>query len=89
MELLMPPPAKPKTAWPGEQRPANQPKLVNPLDKEKETQELAKAIFESPAMEDLMLKQMLEDSNNVPTSPTVKVPASASTTTTTAAGPHN
>ena len=89
IELLMPPPSKPKSAWPGEQRPANQPKLVNPLDKEKETQELAKAIFESPAMEDLMLKQMLEDSNNVPTAPTVKVPAPASTTTTTAAGPHN
>jgi hypothetical protein len=86
IELLIPPPAKPKSAWPGEQRPANQPKLVNPLDKEKDTQELAKAIFENPAMEDLMLKKMLEDSNNVPTSPTVKVPAPA---TTTSAGPHN
>lgn len=89
MELLMPPPSKPKSAWPGAQRPANEPKLINPLDKEKETQELAKAIFENPAMEDLMLKQMLEDSNSVPTAPTVKTPAPAATTTTTAAGPHN
>jgi hypothetical protein len=60
MEFLGAPPSKPKSAWPGEQRPANQPKLVNPLDKEKETQELANAIFESPAMEDLMLKEIQE-----------------------------
>src|SRR5579864_7077382 len=61
IELLIPPPTKPKTAWPGEQRPANQPKLVNPLDQEKETQELAKAIFESPAFDDLILKKIQED----------------------------
>jgi hypothetical protein len=60
IELLVSPPSKPKSAWPGEQRRANQPKLVNPLDKEKETQELAKAIFESPAMEDWMLKNIQE-----------------------------
>src|SRR5437764_6623776 len=89
IELLIPPPAKPKSAWPGEQRPANQPKLVNPLDQEKETQELAKAIFESPAMEDWMFKKMLEDSNTVPTSAAVNAAAPASKTTTTAAGPHN
>jgi hypothetical protein len=89
MEFLFPAPEKPKSAWPGEQRPANQPKLVNPLDKEKETQELARAIFENPAMEDLMLNKMLEDSEKVPTSPTVKLPAPATTTSTTAPGPHN
>ena len=89
IELLIPPPSKPQSAWPGAQRPANEPKLVNPLDKEKETQELAKAIFESPAMEDLMLKEMLKDADKVPTSPTVNTAAPASKTTTTAAGPHN
>jgi hypothetical protein len=89
MELLIPPPAKPKSAWPGAQRPANEPKLINPLDKEKETQELAKAIFENPAMEDLMLKQMLEDSNSVPTAPTVNASAPAPTATAKSAGPHN
>jgi len=91
MELLMPPPAQPKSAWPGAQRPANEPKLINPLDKEKETQELAKAIFENPAMEDLMLKQMLEDSSTVPNVPTVNTsaPAPAPAATSKPAGPHN
>lgn len=91
MELLIPPPAKPKSAWPGTQRPANEPKLINPLDKEQETKELAKAIFENPAMEDLMLKKMLEDSSNVPTAPTVNTsaPAPTSTATSKPGGPHN
>jgi hypothetical protein len=91
MELLMPPPSKPKSAWPGAQRSANEPKLINPLEKEQETKELAKAIFENPAMEDLMLKKMLEDSSTVPTAPTVNTPtpAPASTATSKSAGPHN
>lgn len=91
MELLIPPPAKPKSAWPGAQRPTNEPKLINPLDKEQETKELAKAIFENPAMEDLMLKKILEDASTVPTSPTVNTsaPAPASTATSKSAGPHN
>ena len=91
MELLMPPPSKPKSAWPGAQRPANEPKLINPLEKEQETKELAKAIFENPAMEDLMLKKMLEDSSTVPTAPTVNnsAPTPASTSTSKSAGPHN
>jgi hypothetical protein len=89
MELLIPPPAKPKSAWPGAQRPANEPKLINPLDKEEETKELAKAIFENPAMEDLMLKQMLENSSTVPNAPTVNTSVPAPAVTSKAGGPHN
>jgi hypothetical protein len=98
IELLIAPPSQPKSAWPGEQRPANQPKLVNPLDKEKETQELAKAIFENPAMEDLMLKHIEEAAiayANQPESaaPKTQPPAAASPvnglTLEKPAGPHN
>lgn len=89
MELLASPPSQPKSAWPGAQRPANEPKLINPLEKEQETKELAKAIFENPAMEDLMLNKILEDANTVPTSPTVRTSPPASTTTAKSAGPHN
>src|ERR1017187_4176691 len=98
IELLGRPPSKPKGAWPGEERPANQPKLLNPLDKEKETQELANAIFESPAMEDLMLKKIQEDAIaylNQPNSaaPKTQPPAPASPANglplEKSAGPHN
>lgn len=98
IELLIPPPSKPKSAWPGEQRPANQPKLVNPLDKEKETQELTKAIFESPAMEDLMLKKIEEDAiayANQPNSAASKTQPAATASPANSlslektAGPHN
>jgi len=98
IEFLISAPAKPKSAWPGEQRPANQPKLVNPLDKEKETQELAKAIFESPAFDDLMLKKIQEDAiayANQPNSdaPKTQPPAAASPATGLSSqnspGPHN
>lgn len=88
MEFLFSPAATPKSAWPGERRPANQPKLVNPLDKEKETQELARAIFESPAMEDLMLNQMLKESVNVPNTPAANPPVPAATAAK-SDGPHN
>jgi hypothetical protein len=98
IELLISPPEKPKSAWPGEQRPANQPKLVNPLDQEKQTEELAKAIFESPAMDDLMLNKIQEDAIaylNESDAAAAKAQArpapspAKNLTVETAAGPHN
>jgi hypothetical protein len=72
IELSGTAPSKPKSAWPGEQRPANKPKLINPLDEEERTKELAKAVFENPATEDLMLKGMMEGAGEVPTAPVAR-----------------
>ncbi len=95
MKLLSTLPPSPKTAWPGPQRPANQPRLVNPLDEEERTKEQTKAVFENPAMEDLMLKPIM-DAAIAGVGKDTPAPASKTSETAVnglpsdqAAGPHN
>jgi tetratricopeptide (TPR) repeat protein len=64
MELLGQPPQPTPSQWPGPQRPADAPKLVNPIDLEKQQQQKAEtgrqfdAIFSQPGgLDDILEKQ--------------------------------
>jgi hypothetical protein len=91
IEFLVAPPSTPKSAWVGPQRPANQPKLVNPLEEDEKTKELARVIFENPAMDDLMINGMMEYAEKHPPVPAPGVTATAANglQPEKSAGPHN
>jgi hypothetical protein len=60
VELLTPPPQPTPSQWPGPQRPAGDPKLVNPIDEEERKAELGRqmdAIFAQPGgLDDILEK---------------------------------
>ncbi len=82
IELLFPPP--PPSRWPGPQRPANQPKLVNPLDHaplppDKQPQDSdIDFLFPGAAAqqeEDMMLQGLIEMTAKLPTNVPARAPA--------------
>jgi hypothetical protein len=87
-ELLFDPPQASPSQWKGPQRPANSPKLVNPMDAEEQTKAQVEAVAAQPGgLNDLMEDQLIKDAlaGLVPTKPVPAVPAAKPAP----ARPHN
>ena len=77
IELLFAPPQPAPSAWPGPQRPANSPKLTNPLDEEEQTKAQANAIFAQPGgLDDILQQKAQEGALGVAAHPAASTPAS-------------
>jgi TPR repeat len=62
IELLFQPPQSTPSSFPGQQRPANEPKPLNPIDAEEQTKAQVEAIFGKPGgLDDVMLQQIQDD----------------------------
>lgn len=61
IKLLFDPPQPTPSQWPGQQRPASDPKLVNPLDAEAQTKAQTEAVFAQPGGADDILQQKIQD----------------------------
>jgi hypothetical protein len=60
IELLFQPPQSTSSQFPGPQRPADSPKLVNPMDAQEQTKAQVEAIFAQPGgLDDILEKQAL------------------------------
>ncbi|GAC1693643.1 MAG: hypothetical protein NVS9B5_36340 [Terriglobales bacterium] len=75
IELLFQPPQSTASQLPGPQRPASDPKLINPIDAEQQTKVQVEAIFGKPGgLDDILLQKIQDDAiagitKTVPASP--------------------